>query len=86
MNARYLTDDHSYPLDGYLPRRTERQLSLRRDRVNLRPLLESIGWILAGAAIGCAAMMLGAWGLLRLTEPHSSATAMVYQTPAAVPQ
>jgi hypothetical protein len=86
MNARYLTD---YPLDGYLHTRRSRVVALRRDKFNLRPLLESLGWILAGVAVGSVAVMMGAWGLLQLTEPHSqprSITAMSYQPPAALPQ
>ena len=82
MNAQYLTD---YPLDGYLHSRRSREVALRRDRFNLRPLFESVGWVLAGAAVGSMAVMMGAWGLLQLTEPSpgqthspSTMTAMAY--------
>jgi hypothetical protein len=86
VNARYLTDFSEHSLNRYLPRQPTR-LGSRRDRVNLRSLLESIGWVCAGAAVGCTAVMLGAWGLLRLTDPQASAhttTAMVYYAPAAL--
>ncbi len=66
MNAQYLTD---YPLDGYLHSRRSREVALRRDRFNLRPLFESLGWVLAGATVGSMAVMMGAWGLLQLTGP-----------------
>jgi hypothetical protein len=82
MNARYLTD---YPIDGYLRSRRSGRVALRRDRFNFRPLVESLGWVLAGAAVGTAAVMLGAWGLLQVTGAYPLArpiTAMVYQTPA----
>jgi len=86
MNARYLTD---YPIDGYLQSRRSERVALRRDRFNFRPLMESIGWVLAGATVGSVAVMLGAWGLLQLTERHpapQTRTAMIYQTPASLPQ
>jgi hypothetical protein len=85
MNARYLTD---YPLDGYLHTRRSRAVALRRDRFNLRPIVESLGWVLAGAAVGSVAVIMGAWGLLQLTEPQAKpqnvATAMTYQMPSAL--
>jgi hypothetical protein len=86
MNARYLTD---YSLDGYLPSPPRARATLQRDRLNLRPVFESIGWILAGATLGCATVVLGAWGLVHLTEPHSplrATAAVVYQAPASLPQ
>jgi hypothetical protein len=87
MNVRYLTD---YPIDGYLHTRRSERVALRRDRVNLRPFLESVGWVLAGATVGSVAVMLGAWGLTNLTDPHRSVpapiTAMTYQPPALAPQ
>jgi hypothetical protein len=86
MNARYLTDFSDHSLARYLPHRG-RRLGLRHDKMNLRPLFESIGWLCAGAAVGCTAVMLGAWGLLRLTEPQASAhtaTAMIYQAPTGL--
>ena len=55
MNAQYLTD---YPLDGYLHSRRSREVALRRDRFNLRPLLESLGWVLAGATVGSMASIV----------------------------
>ncbi len=86
MNAQYLTD---YPLDGYLHSRRTREVALRRDRFNLRPLFESLGWVLAGATVGSVAVMMGAWGLLQLTEPShpqaqpsASMTASAYSRPA----
>ena len=85
MKARYLTD---YPLDGYLRTRRRAGVALRRDRFNLRPFLEAVGWVLAGAAAGSAAVALGAWGLLQLTEsraPPRSVTAMAYTLPQAAP-
>ena len=86
MNARYLTE---YPIDGYLHSRRSESVALRRDKFNLRPLLESLGWALAGATVGSAAVMLGAWGLAQLTQPPTatprSVTAMSYQVPAALP-
>jgi hypothetical protein len=85
MNARYLTD---YPLDGYLHTRRSRIVALRRDRFNLRPIVESLGWVLAGAAVGSVAVIMGAWGLLQLTEPQAKpqnvVTAMTYQMPSAL--
>jgi hypothetical protein len=86
MNTRYLTD---YPIDGYLRSRRSERVALRRERFSLRPLMESIGWVLAGATVGSVAVMLGAWGLLQLTERHPeprTTTAMTYQTPASLPQ
>jgi hypothetical protein len=86
MNARYFTD---YPIDGYLHSRRSERLALRRDRFSLRPLMESIGWVLAGATVGSIAVMLGAWGLLQLTERHpgtQATTAMTYHTPASLQQ
>jgi hypothetical protein len=84
MNARYLTD---YPIDGYLHSRRSGRVALRRDRFNFRPLIESLGWVMAGATVGTAAVMLGAWGLLQLTGSHAQErpmTAMTYQIPAAL--
>jgi hypothetical protein len=87
MNARYLTE---YPIDGYLHSRRSERVALRRDRVSLRPLLESLGWVVAGAAVGSVAVFVGAWGLTQLTQPHSaglqSVTAMTYQAPAPLRQ
>jgi hypothetical protein len=86
MNARYLTD---YPMDGYLHSRRSERVGARRDRFNLRPLFESIGWVLAGATVGSVAVMVGAWGLSQLTQSYSApqtTTAMTYQLPAAIPQ
>jgi hypothetical protein len=86
MNARYLTD---YPIDGYLYARRSERAAGRRSRSNLRPLLESLGWVLAGATVGSVAVMIGAWGLLQLTEPGSTprvSTAMTYPAPAPLPQ
>lgn len=85
MNARYLSD---YPTDGYLPAR-KTGVAPRREEFQLRSLLESIGWVLAGATVGTTAVMLGAWGLLRMMEAHSppaTATAMVSQTPTSLPE
>jgi hypothetical protein len=85
MNARYLSD---YSFDGYQPLR-KAGVALHRDRFNFRSLFESIGWVLAGATVGCTAVMLGAWGLLQVLEapsPSPVATAMVYQAPTALPQ
>jgi hypothetical protein len=81
MSARYLTD---YPLDGYLHTRQSPRVALRRNKFNLRPLFESVGWVVAGAGVGIAAVMIGAWGLLQLTEPRvpHAATAMAYEIPA----
>lgn len=86
MNARYLTDD---PIDGSLHSRRGRHRVLRQSKnSNLRPALESVGWVLAGATLGSVAVMLGAWGLANLTDPHRAAppsvTAMAYQSPAMV--
>jgi len=81
MNARYLTD---YPLDGYLHTRRSARVTLRRDRFNLKPLFESLAWVLAGASLGSVAVMLGAWGLIKLTEPRpapKTVVAMTYQSP-----
>jgi hypothetical protein len=84
MNARYLSDSS---VDGYFPTRSDRKIPVRRGRFDLRPLFESVGWVLAGASIGCTVVMLGAWGLMRVTEPHPAAapvvTAMSYQLPAS---
>ena len=80
MDARHLTD---YPLDGYLHSRQNRRVAPRSQRFALRPLIESIGWVIAGATAGSMAVMIGAWGLLQLTEPRSpssSTTAMAYPT------
>jgi hypothetical protein len=86
MNARYLTE---YPIDGYLHSRRSESVALRRDKFSLRPLLESLGWALAGATVGSVAVMLGAWGLAQLTRPATanphSVTAMTYQVPGALP-
>jgi len=85
MNARYLTE---YPMDGYLHTRRSARVALRRDRFNLRPLMQSIGWVVAGATVGSMAVMLGAWGLARLTEPHTAAhpvTAMTYPVSSQFP-
>jgi len=82
MNARYLTE---YTMDGYLHSRRSGRVALRRDRFNFRPLVESLGWVLAGATVGTAAVMLGAWGLLQLTGARPQdrpITAMVYQPSA----
>jgi hypothetical protein len=85
MHARYVTD---YPIDGYLHSRRSPGVALRRDKgFNLRPLVEAVGWVLAGATVGSVAVMLGAWGIAKLTDPphHSappSVTAMTYQPPA----
>jgi hypothetical protein len=79
MNARFLTD---YSLDAFLTAPRERTVTVRRDRLNFRPLAESIAWVLAGAIVGCAAVMLGAWGLLQLTDQHSqmpTTTATAYR-------
>ena len=87
MNARYLVDHPIAGGDLYAYR--GKRIAVRRGRSNLRPLLESIGWILAGATVGSVAVMLGAWGLLQLTEPratHRISTAMTYPAPAALPQ
>jgi hypothetical protein len=83
MNAKSLAD---YPLDGYLHpgNRGKPRSALQRDKFNLRPLVESIGWVLAGATVGSAAVMLGAWGLLQVMEsrsPTPAAIAMTYQAP-----
>jgi hypothetical protein len=82
MNARYLTD---FPIDGYVHTRRSERIALQRDRFNLGPLFEALGWVLAGATVGSVAVMVGAWGLLQLIEPpHSAAhvsTAMTYQAP-----
>jgi hypothetical protein len=87
MNARYLTD---YPLDGYLHTRRSRVVALRRDKFNLRPLFESLGWMMAGATVGSVAVMMGGWGLLQLTEPRHvdvrPVTAINYQLPSTIPQ
>lgn len=87
MNARYLTE---YPIDGYLHSRQSQRVALRRERFNLRPLFESLGWALAGATVGSIAVMLGAWGLAQLTEPRASTphavSAMTYQAPAILPR
>jgi hypothetical protein len=89
MNGKYLTD---YPIDGYLHGRRSERLALRRDRFSLRPLMASIGWVLAGATVGSVAVMLGAWGLLQLTERPpvmpglQTTTAMTYQAPASLPK
>lgn len=75
-------------MDGYLHSRRSGRVALRRDRFNLRPLIESVGWILAGAAVGTAAVMLGAWGLVQLTGSHTPSrpiTAMTYQVPEPLP-
>jgi hypothetical protein len=82
MNARYLTDE---PLDGYLRTRRREHVAYYREEFDLRSLLESVGWVLAGAAVGSVAVMLGAWGLTNLTDSHHLApqfvTAMTYQSP-----
>jgi hypothetical protein len=87
MNARYLTD---CPIDGYAHTRRNERVALQRDRLNLGPLFEALGWVLAGATVGSVAVMVGAWGLLQLIEPaHSAApvsTALAYQAPAPLPQ
>jgi hypothetical protein len=86
MNARHLTD---YPLDGYLHTRRSGRVMLRRDKFNLKPLFESVGWVLAGATLGSVAVMLGAWGLINLTEPRpapKTVVAMTYQAPAESPR
>jgi hypothetical protein len=85
MNARYLID-HS--IAGTLYARSNR-VAVRRAGPNLRPLLESVGWVLAGATVGSVAVMIGAWGLLQLTEPRAMQlipTAMTYVAPEALPQ
>jgi hypothetical protein len=80
MNARYLTDYSGHSLSEYLQRRHGWRLP--GNGLNLKPLFESIGWVLAGAVVGSAAVMLGAWGLLQLTERNSADhTAMIYQVP-----
>jgi hypothetical protein len=82
MNARYLTE---YPIDGYLHSRRNERVALRRDKFNLRPLLESLGWVVAGATVGSMAVIVGAWGLAQVTKPRSAtpppAAAMTYQVP-----
>jgi hypothetical protein len=87
MNARYLT---GHPLDGYLSRRPSAGTAPRRDKFNLRPLLESVSWVLAGASFGSAAVILGAWGLTNLTEPRlvvpHVATAIKIESPIVLPQ
>ena len=85
MNARYLTD---HPIAGNLYAYRVKPVAVRRERSALRPLLESLGWILAGATVGSVAVMVGAWGLLQLTEPrgaHRISTAITYRAPAALP-
>jgi hypothetical protein len=87
MKARYLTQ---YPIDGCLHTRRSAGVALRRDTFSLRPLLESLGWALAGATVGSIAVALGGWGLTQLTGPPTSTphsvTAMSYQAPAALPR
>jgi hypothetical protein len=89
MNAPSLTE---YPFDGYLYGSAERRVTVRRDKFNFRPLIQSLGWVMAGATVGCTAVMLGAWGLLQLIERHAGSlpttttTAMVYQAPSSSPQ
>jgi hypothetical protein len=83
MNTQYLTD---YPLDGYLHSRRSRLVALRRDRFNLRPLFESLGWVLAGATVGSVAVMMGAWGLVQLTEPTQSHTQTITAATYSAPQ
>jgi hypothetical protein len=86
MNARYLI---AHPIAGDLHTNRGRRVALQRARSNLRPLLESVGWILAGATVGSVAVMVGAWGLLQLTEPratHHIATAMTYPASQALPR
>jgi hypothetical protein len=82
MNAKSLAD---YPFDGYLHpgSRGKPRNALQHDRFDPRPLIESIGWVLAGATVGSAAVMLGAWGLLQVMESRTPtpAIAMTYQAP-----
>jgi hypothetical protein len=83
MNAKSLAES---PFDGYLHRGTRGnpRIALQRSTFDLRPLFESIGWVLAGATVGSTAVMLGAWGLLQVMESHAStagAIAMIYQAP-----
>lgn len=87
MNTRSLSD---YPFNGYLYGSVDRRVMPHRARFNFRPLLQSIGWVVAGATVGCIAVMLGAWGLLQLTERHAdplptTTTALVYQAPSVTP-
>ena len=71
MNVRYLSN---HPFYGYLYGSADSVMP-HRERFNFRPLVQSLGWVIAGVTVGCTLVMLGAWGLQQLTERNASPTA-----------
>lgn len=63
MNIRHVTD---HPTLGYLDNRRIGPVVRRGNRWNLRPLIDTAGWILAGAVLGSVAILGGMWVLLSI--------------------
>ena len=64
------------PMPGYPARR--HRLTARHRTFSVRPVMEAVGWIVAGEGFGSLAVVAGAWALMRLTSiDDSSSTSSV---------
>jgi hypothetical protein len=70
------TQQTTIPVPGYPQRR--HRLSTRLRTFSVRPVMQAVGWILAGAGIGSLAVVAAVWALMRLTSiDDSSSTSSV---------
>jgi hypothetical protein len=58
------------PVQEYPQRR--HRLSARLRTFSVRPVMQAVGWILAGAGIGSLAVVAAVWALMRLTSIDNS--------------
>jgi hypothetical protein len=63
----------SIAISGYPRRRYH--ISTRHRVYGVLPVMEAVGWILTGAAIGSLAVVATAWALMRLTNIDDSSSA-----------
>jgi hypothetical protein len=64
MNGRYFHFDHDY--DGH-----DRNFDHDYGGHDRNRLIGSLGWVLAGVAVGLLAVALGGWGVLQVATPQT---------------